>query len=352
MPGELRRRDLIDGKFIVTLTIDNSHDGWRADNYLKKQYGHFSRNKLQALIDEGRIVIDGKRLKASTTLRPGDELKVITEQTEEPPVDLNYGVLFEDEHILVIDKPGNLPVHPAGKFLFHTLLMNLRQTRGRSYHLIHRIDRETSGVLLLAKDPVTAGHLVREFRERRTEKRYHAVCEGHPNQDRFTVDADMGSAIGSEIRLKMQAFPKGTGEMDALTHFEVLKRSHHNVALLDCRLETGRQHQIRVHLSYIGHPLVGDKLYGAGDQAFLDHIHTKQWRAKLAAKKLLKLGIGSEWSQDGETETAPDEAAPQRQALHSRFLRFWYEREGRWLEIESPLPRDLKAILENGAPKS
>lgn len=325
MPGELRRRELIDGKFIVTLTVDDSHDGWRADAYLKRQYPHFSRNKLQGLIDEGRIVTEGKRLKASTTLRPGDLIRVITEQTEEPPVDLSYGTLFEDDHILVIDKPGNLPVHPAGKFLFHSLLMMLRKERGRVYHLIHRLDRETSGVLLLAKDPETAGMLVREFRERRTEKRYWAVCQGHPKEDRFTIDADLGSAVGSEIRLKMQAFPKGKGEMDALTHFTVLRRAERAtgengagpVSLIDCRLETGRQHQIRVHLAHAGHPIVGDKLYGAGDRAFLDHINRAQWADEI----------------------------PERHALHSRFLKFYHERGGRWLEIESPLPEDMNRLL-------
>ncbi|MBI3541749.1 MAG: RluA family pseudouridine synthase [Deltaproteobacteria bacterium] len=338
MPGQLRRRELIDGTFVVTHTIDDSHDGWRADNYLRAVYKHFSRNKLQNLIDEGRIQMPSKRLKASTTLRPGDEIKVLTEQTEEPPVDLNFGTLYEDDHVLVIDKPGNLPVHPAGKFLFNTLLMRLRQTRGRNYHLIHRLDRETSGVLLLAKDPETAGQLVKQFRERRTEKRYWAVCEGHPLEDAFTVDADIGSAINSEIRLKMQAFPKGTSEMDALTHFKTLARAPRGVSLIDCKLETGRQHQIRVHLAYKGHPVVGDKLYGAGDQAFLDHIHRAQW----VKKKLIEKGI---WAETPDEDEVSAETGGSRQALHSRYLKFWYERRDCWLEVESPLPKDMEALL-------
>ncbi|MBI3556605.1 MAG: RluA family pseudouridine synthase, partial [Deltaproteobacteria bacterium] len=242
MPGELRTRELIDGVFIVTHTVDDCHDGWRADNFLRDRYPHFSRNKLQGWIDQGRICMDGKRLKASTTLRPGEAIKVLTQQTEEPPVDIKYGILFEDDHVLVIDKPGNLPVHPAGKFLFNTLLMSLRKDRGRPYHLIHRLDRETSGVVLLAKDPETAGSLVKQFRERTTEKRYSAIVIGHPPEDKFTVDADIGSA-NSFIRLKMQAYPKGTSELEALTHFEVLERAPNGLSLIDCELMTGRQHQ-------------------------------------------------------------------------------------------------------------
>ena len=321
MPGELRTRELIDGVFIVTHTVDDHHDGCRADNFLRDRYAHFSRNKLQGWIDEGRIVMDGKRLKASTTLRPGDALKVLTQQTEEPPVTIKFGILFEDEHVLVVDKPGNLPVHPAGKFLFNTLLMQLRAQRGRPYHLIHRLDRETSGVVLLAKDPITAASLVRQFRERTTEKRYSAIVIGHPPEDKFTVDADIGSA-NSFIRLKMQAYPKGTGKLEALTHFTVLKRADNGLALVDCELKTGRQHQIRVHLSYAGFPVIGDKLYGDDDNIFLDHIN----RRPMSEEVRLKLAI-------------------ERHGLHSRSLKFFHERANRWLEIESPLPDDMKGLL-------
>lgn len=314
MPGELRTRELIDGVFVVTHTIDDSHDGWRVDNFLRAQYRHFSRNKLQKLIDEGRIVMDDKKLKASTTMRPGDQVKVLTEYTEEPAVDLNFGTLYEDEHILVVDKPANLPVHPAGKFLFNTLLMELRRARGGDFKLIHRLDRETSGVLLLAKDTETAASLVKQFRERQTQKRYLAIVHGHPPADRFDVDADIGSAVDSHIRLKMQAFRKGTSEMDALTRFEVLRRAENGLALLDCELKTGRQHQIRVHLQYAGYPIVGDKLYGSDDNLFLEHIHRR-------------------------TPSAG------RHALHSRYLRFFHNRISKWLEIESPLPQDMTSLL-------
>jgi RluA family pseudouridine synthase len=296
---------------------------------LCKHYKHFSRNQIQNLIDDGRVSIAGKRLKASTTLRPGESLRVTTKvaETREPDVELNYKILFEDDDVLVVDKPGNLPVHPAGKFLFNTLLMHLRRERaswvekGNDFFLIHRLDRETSGVLLLAKNSATAGLLVKQFRERKTEKKYYAIATGHLPQSEMVVDADIGSAQGSEIRLKMAAYPKGTSEMDALTIFRVAERGR-DCDLVDCELKTGRQHQIRVHLEYIGHPVVGDKLYGQRDEVFLNFIHKRRL-----------------------TEEDQRRFVIDRHALHSRYLRFFHEAAGKWLEIESPLPMDMRSLL-------
>lgn len=330
MPGEFRKRELVDDTLIVTHTIDDSHDGWRADNFLRTQYKHFSRNKIQTFIDEGRVVIPGKRAKASTTLRSGDQIRVVTQKVlvEEPKVDLSYSVLYEDEHLLVVDKPGNLPVHPAGRFLFNTLLMQLRRERadwmktpGNDFFLVHRLDRETSGVVLLGKSSVSAGQLVKQFRERKTEKRYWAVVAGHCKYEKFTVDADIGKAQNSHIRLKMQGYAKGTGTLDALTHFQVLRRGNH-VDLLDCELKTGRQHQIRVHLQYYGHPVVGDKLYGTDEQIFLDYINHRTLNDD--ARSRLRIA---------------------RHALHSRSLKFFHEPKGKWLEVESRLPADMEQLL-------
>lgn len=338
MPGEYRTRELIDDLLVVTHHIDDSHDGWRADAFLKTQYKHFSRNQLHGLIEQGRIRIvrasiglaEEASIKPSSPVRMGDKIKVSTQRRfqDEPKVDMNYSILFEDDDVLVINKTGNLPVHPAGKFLFNTLLMQLRKERpewkgeGRDFYLIHRLDRETSGVLLMAKTHVMAGELVKQFRERKTEKRYYAVVLGHCKDETFTVDADLGSAPNSHIRLKMAAFPKGTGEMDALTHFQVIKRGK-SVDLVDCKLETGRQHQIRVHLSYAGNPVVGDKLYGHDDNIFLDHIN----RRPLSDETRFQLRI-------------------ERQALHSRYLKFFHKPLGKWMEVEAPLPKDMAALLE------
>ena len=330
MPGEYRKTELINGVVVTTHVVDDSHDGWRADNYLRTQYKYFSRNRLQNLIDDGRIVMPNKRLKAATTLHSGDLIRVITEETSEPCVDAKYKIIYEDAYLIVIDKPGNLPVHPAGKFLFNTLLMALRKdrvewlTKGHDFFLIHRLDRETSGVILLAKTREMAGMLVKEFRERRTDKRYWAVTSGHCKEESFSVDADIGSAKNSPIRLKMAAFPKGQGELASLTHFKVLRRGN-GVDLVDCKLMTGRQHQIRVNLAYAGVPIVGDKLYGkhAEDgEIFLNHIYGQDLSGEQRCQLVLE-----------------------RHALHSRYLKFFHSPLNKWVEVESPLPKDMEHLL-------
>lgn len=331
MPGEYRKRELIDDVLVVTHVVDNQHDGWRVDNYLRKLYKHYSRARIQRFIEEGRIAMHGKKLKPSTTIRPGDRVHLSTKMSpaQEPEVNLQYKVLFEDEHLLVVDKPGNLPVHPAGRFFFNTLLMALRQDRqdwtatGNDFYLVHRLDRETSGVIVLGKTSEAASKLWHQFSKRNTEKRYYAVVHGHCTEKTFSVEADLGSDKSSAIRLKMAAFPKGQGEMEALTHFEVLLASE-NFTLLDCKLETGRQHQIRVHIAHAGHPIVGDKLYGGDETIFLDHIGTKAIDPMRRQTLLLD-----------------------RHALHSRYLRFYHDLAGRWIEVESSLPSDIQKLLDS-----
>ncbi len=339
MPGEFRKRELLDNQVIVTYCIDDSHEGTRADQFLKKQYRSKSRNEIQKAIDEGRITIKGKRLKSSTTLHPGDEIKVITPRdAHEPVVDVKYSILYEDDFFIVVDKPGNLPVHPAGRFVFNTLVMALRRERAdwvtphlkgeeeeRDFFLIHRLDRETSGAIILAKTKPMARFMINEFFDRKTKKKYFAIARGTIPENQFTVDADIGPARG-EVRLQMLTYPKDTSHSDteiqnACTHFQVLERKN-NFTLLDCELLTGRQHQIRVHLRHHGYPVVGDKLYGGREDLFLRYIEDGVFTDEM--KQILGL---------------------ERHALHSRFLSFYHPILRREISVESPLPLDMQALL-------
>lgn len=337
MPGNFRKRTLTDTHYVVTYIVDDSNDGVRADLFLKKHYRRKSRNVLQKSIDNGSIKLEGKTLKASRKLLAGDILQVYTPRaTEEPVVDLDYKILFEDDHLLVIDKPGNLPVHPAGRFLFNTLVMALREDysdwvnadEGRDFFLIHRLDRETSGVILVAKSKEVASNLIGQFFDRTTTKKYYAVARGEILDDTFSMHNDIGPAENSEIRLKMGAFPEGThlqrpdsGIMSALTHFKVLKRVN-GMTLLECELETGRQHQIRVHLAHYGNPVVGDKLYGGRDDLFLKFIEGREF-----------------------TDEMDEVFTLERHALHSRYLKFIHPVTNKEIEIESELPDDLRSLL-------
>lgn len=340
MPGEFRKREVIGDKFVVTYTIDDSHDGFRADAFLKSLYTRQSRAQLQKAIDEGRVssLTPTRRLKASTTLRAGDQIQVFTPKHDgEPIVDTRYKILFEDEHLIVVDKPGNLPVHPAGRFLFNTLVMAMRNDRPecvapdeeRDFYLIHRLDRETSGVIVLAKRRPIAKALIEQFFERQTEKHYWAVAQGEILDDEFEVVNDIGPAQGSEVRLKMQTFPQGTyltkpdsGIQSAHTIFTVKKRAN-GKTLLSCELKTGRQHQIRVHLAHVGHPVVGDKLYGGREDLFLKYVES-----------------GSVMNDE-----MLDTLEIERHALHSRSLKFQHPVSGEWMEIESELPADMAELI-------
>lgn len=354
MPGYFRKCELIGNQVVVTHVVDNSRVGLRADLFLCDEYPSLSRNKIQKMIEQGRVSRDGKRLKASSVLQAGEKLVLTTQREEqEPTVDLNYKILYEDLDLMVIDKPANLPVHPAGRYLFNTLLMSLRLERSdwikedQNFYLIHRIDRETSGILLLAKRKIIARQLVQQFFRRETIKKYYAVIHGHPATDEFVVDVDLGRDKNSKIRLKMAAFTKGKGKVDALTYFRVVRRGSKNT-LLDCDLKTGRQHQIRVHLNFIGHPVVGDKLYGksAKDELYLQYLENRVMAEK---RKLntIPTPVTPALAVTDSLAFQDFQFEHYRQALHSRYLRFFHPGKQEWMEIESPLPKDLEGLLED-----
>ncbi|MEN9722243.1 MAG: hypothetical protein RJB38_229, partial [Pseudomonadota bacterium] len=321
--------------YLVTHNVGPNQSGIRLDHFLKERYRRRSRESIQRAIDDGEITIErtqGRhvsvgRLKPSTALLAGDEVRVLTERKPEPEVDFNYRVIFEDDELFVIDKPPNLPVHPAGRYYFNTLLVHLK-TRGfqdplrseREYFLAHRIDKETSGILVLAKTKEVCAGLTAQFAARKTHKRYLAVVRGIPTE-KFTVNAPLARAPGSKIELKMAVVPEAHGGLNALTDFRRLETAG-EFALLECFPKTGRQHQIRVHLDHVGHPLVGDKLYGMPEEDALafferEHLTPERWARLLHP----------------------------RHALHAAGLAFEHPNTKKWLEFESPLPTDLRNFL-------
>jgi 23S rRNA pseudouridine1911/1915/1917 synthase len=326
-----------DLEYVVTHRVEQT--GIRLDAFLKDRYRRRSREMMKRAIASNAITLQRNqsphlqagRLKPSTMLIAGDEIQVVSERKPEPPVCFDYRVIYEDDTLFVIDKPANLPVHPAGRYFYNTLLVHLRTEahkkpllmgREHEYFLVHRIDKETSGILVLAKERSVCADLARQFAERETEKRYYAIVRGAPARDEFAVDLAMRRSTVSRVELKMCTAPEDDGGQPASTRFKVVSR-HGGFALVECYPKTGRQHQIRVHLESAGHPIVGDKLYGLDEDEAYRFFERQFISAEAQAKLLLP-----------------------RHALHACWIRFTHPMTGLKMEFESPLPRDLREFLD------
>ncbi len=329
-------RTLTSSEYLVTHRVGPTQQGIRLDHFLKERYRKRSREQLKRAIGQGSVSvrrIQGPHLtvgkpKPSSQLIPGDEVLVLTERKPEPDVCFDYEILFQDHDLFVISKPPNLPVHPAGRYFFNTLLVHLK-TQGhrepleaeKEFYLVHRIDKETSGVLVLAKNKETCAHITRQFAERTTQKRYLAIVHGKCPET-FAVDLAIKRATHSLIELKMITAPESEGGLPALTTFRRL-RVFGNYSLVECAPKTGRQHQIRVHLDAVGHPIVGDKLYGMPESEALRFYERKHLTPEAEARLLLP-----------------------RHALHAQWIQFIHPRTGKALEFRAPIPKDLLEFLD------
>ncbi len=334
--------DLKEDSYLVTYDVGPNQNGVRLDSFLKERYRRRSREQIKRAIDEGAITVSRNqgphvtigRLKPGTSLIAGDEVLVLSERKPEPPVCFDYKVIFEDETLFVINKPANLPVHPAGRYFFNTLLVHLRTEghtnplrAGREYFLIHRIDKETSGILVLTKDRAVAAHLTRQFAERTTEKTYLAVVRGTPPET-FEVNLAMKRQTNSLINLKMMLAPESDGGSSAFTAFKRLEVAG-GFSVVECYPKTGRQHQIRLHLEAAGHPIVGDKLYGLPEAEALRFYERQHLSAEAMAAMLLP-----------------------RHALHAAGLTFEHPLTAQRMRFRSELPQDLADFvsLHRGLP--
>jgi 23S rRNA pseudouridine1911/1915/1917 synthase len=336
-------RTITSSQYLVTHCVGPNQHGIRLDHFLKERYHKRSREQLKHAIHTGAVTVkrcQGPHLtvgrpKASSQLIPGDEVLVLTERKPEPEVCFDYEILFEDDDLFVINKPPNLPVHPAGRYFFNTLLTHLK-TGGhqnplnidRDYFLVHRIDKETSGVLVLAKNKETCVGIARQFADRTTEKLYLAIVRGICPEE-FQINLAMKRSKTSAIALKMEVASEAQGGQSALTSFMRISVHHKkhsggtaSFSLVECRPKTGRQHQIRVHLEAAGYPIVGDKLYGLPESEALRFYDRSHLTAEAEARLLLP-----------------------RHALHASWVQFLHPHNGKKLKFSAPLPEDLQQFL-------
>jgi 23S rRNA pseudouridine1911/1915/1917 synthase len=333
----LKRTDhLTEDRYLVTHHVDPAESGLRLDAFLKERYSKRSRAAIQRAIESGAVTlrreqgphVSAGRLKPALQLLAGDEIQVLSERRVEPEVRFDYRVLHEDPGFLVVDKPAPLPVHPAGRYFFNTLLVHLR-TRGhqdplkaeREYFLAHRIDKETSGLLVLARSRETCAELVRQFAERRTEKFYLAIVHGLPPES-FRVELPLKRDERSAIRVRMRTATPSEGGLPSSTEFQRLCVNG-PYSLLECHPLTGRQHQIRVHLEAAGHPIVGDKLYGMPEEEALRYFDRQHLTEEARARLILP-----------------------RHALHAHRLAFDHPVTGQRLEFVSELPPELREFMD------
>ena len=310
------------GHQTIDVRLEPAHAGWRLDRALAAAVPTLSRERLKALIRSGRVEAKGSPVRDPAIKVRGDEdLRVAVPEPEpahNEPQDIPLTILFEDEHLLVIDKPAGLVVHPAAgnrdgtlvNALLHHCAGKLSGIGGVARPgIVHRIDKDTSGLLVVAKTDVAHEGLAKQFAAHSIDRRYLAIVSGFPKESEGTIDAPLAR---SSVNRKKIAIVEGNRGKRAVTRWKRLKVLK-DAALAECRLETGRTHQVRVHMASIGHPLLGDPVYGRS--------------GKTHGKLMKELGF-------------------HRQALHAAELGFTHPVTKQWLSFSSPMPADMQELLK------
>jgi 23S rRNA pseudouridine1911/1915/1917 synthase len=305
----------------IDVRLEPAHAGWRLDRALAAAVPTLSRERLKALIRSGSVQAGGAPVRDPAVKVKGDEALRVAVPEAAPahnePQDIPLKVVFEDEHLLVVDKPAGLVVHPAAGNLDGTLVNALLHHCGGSLSgiggvarpgIVHRIDKDTSGLLVVAKTDVAHERLAKQFAAHSIDRRYLAIVNGVPKTSGGSVDAPL--ARSSADRKKM-AIVEGSRGKRAVTHWKRLQLLN-QAALVECRLETGRTHQVRVHMASLGHALLGDPVYGRS--------------SKTHGKLLKELGF-------------------QRQALHAAELGFTHPVTKSRLSFSSPMPPDMQELM-------
>jgi len=314
--------------------IDKGQEPMRIDKWVQQRIENASRNKIQQGIEAGFLTVNGHAVKSNYKVKPGDEIVLLSltspEQTEVKPEPVPLNIIYEDDAVLVLNKSVNMVVHPGvGNYtgtllngvVYHLLQRNPHLTEDMlpRYGLVHRIDKNTTGLLVIAKTSEAAADIAKQFFNHTVSRKYVALVWGDMEQDEGTIVAHVGRH--RRFRKMFDAYPEGEHGKHAVTHYKVLERFHY-VTLVECTLETGRTHQIRVHMKHIGHTLFNDAEYG-GD-------------------KILKGTIYSKYKQFVENCFA---ICP-RCALHAKTLGFKHPVTKKDLFFEVALPDDMRNVIE------
>lgn len=314
------------------IVVDGKQGLIRIDKFLMDRLSNVTRTKIQEGIHNGFVQVNEKPVKPNYKIHPRD---VITVSFPEPPRDTDVvpeniplHIVHEDEHLLIVNKPAGMVVHPAFQNWTGTLVnalayhfQSLPQMEGNEGRpgLVHRIDKDTSGLLVIAKTEAAITNLAKQFFDHTIERTYWALVWGEPINEQGTIDVNVGRSL--KDRRITTAFPKGDNGRTAITHYRVLQKFRY-VTLIECKLETGRTHQIRAHMKFLGHPIFNDSTYG-GDQ-------------------ILKGTTFSKYRQfvDNCFKIIP------RQALHAKTLGFVHPATKEFMQFDSELPADFKEVMD------
>jgi len=319
----------------IPLVVDTASDGYRLDRFLAQRIRRLSRTRVQWIIAAGQVRCPdrpGQSLRAASRVAAGHTVIVSRPAPIEPPAPHTATVLHHDDHLLVLDKPAGLAVHPSARYHRHTLTAVLRDVfgAGHGWEMAHRLDRETSGVIVFGRRGGSASTLKRAFQRRDILKQYLAIVHG-TLATATHVDVPIGAATGSRVKIKMGPRAIEDGGLVASTAFDPLAYGEFRerpVTLVRARPHTGRQHQIRVHLDHLGHAVIGDKLYGIDESAFLAvHDH-----GRLMDDLEAEIGLP-------------------RQALHAWSIELTHPGLGRRVRFTAPWPADLRAIVDLPVPQ-
>ena len=321
---------------VVTIQVDSGQEPLRIDKFLTMRLAKTSRNWIQNALAGGSITVNGNHIKASYKVKPFDSVKVIVpvfgdQNTEVKPQDIPLNIEYEDEHLLVVNKPCGMVVHPGisntDGTLVNALAFHLKDSelpvmpnnqRDRP-GLVHRLDKDTSGLLVIAKTDAAMTHLAKQFFDHTVERSYRSIVWGSFDTPYGTINERIGRDRSD--RTAMRVYQDGENSKEAITHYEVLEDFYY-VSLIACTLETGRTHQIRVHMSHKNHPVFNDSKYG-GSRIVKGTVYT---RYRQFVENCFKL-------------------CP-RQALHAYSLGFVHPATGEFIKFEAPLPEDMSNLLD------
>lgn len=314
------------------IVADKKQGLLRVDKFLFNRLEKVSRNKIQMAIRAGNVLVNSNSVKPNYRVKPNDLITVVLpyphQEFELVPENIPLNIIYEDDHIIVVNKQPGMVVHPGhgnytgtlvNALCWHIKDLPLFRTGEIRPGLVHRIDKDTSGILVIAKTEIALNRLARQFFDRTTTRTYHALVWGIPEPEQGTIIGHIGRNIRD--RLKMQVFPDGENGKHAVTHYRVLEKLGY-VSLIECRLETGRTHQIRAHMEYIKHPVFNDERYGGN--------------------KILRGTVFTKYRQFVENcfQLIP------RHALHAKSLGFRHPEINNELYFDSELPDDMRLALE------